>query len=150
MLFTYFQGKIKFSHYLWLITLLLSFYFDLVPPFYFPEWNHYFPVNFPNSLCYFWKYKSVFLHILHQSLLLSNITPHSFSAQTLYALVKKSPLKRKFLRFTSAPSQNLSNSCCQFWSDKSIHIQILHHSSVSWKITPLYLFSSRNLRFAQK
>ena len=46
--------------------------------------------------------------------------------------------------------QNLSNSLCQFWNDKSIPLQILYPSSVSWKITPLYFFSSNNTYFAQK
>ena len=35
-------------------------------------------------------------------------------------------------------SQNLSNSLCQFWNDKWIPLQILHHSPLSWKRTPLY------------
>ena len=46
--------------------------------------------------------------------------------------------------------QNLSNSICQFSNDKSIALQILYPSSVSWKITPLYFFSSNNIYFAQK
>ena len=46
--------------------------------------------------------------------------------------------------------QILSNSLCQFWNDKSIPLQILYPSSVSWKITPLYFFSSNNIYFAQK
>ena len=46
--------------------------------------------------------------------------------------------------------QILSNSLCQFWNDKSILLQILYPSSVSWKITPLYFFSSNNIYFAQK
>ena len=46
--------------------------------------------------------------------------------------------------------QNLSNSICQFWNGKSIALQILYPSSVSWKITPRYFFSSSNIYFAQK
>ena len=34
--------------------------------------------------------------------------------------------------------QNSLNSSCQFWTNKSIPLQILHHSPVSWRITPLY------------
>ena len=34
--------------------------------------------------------------------------------------------------------------------NKSIPLQILYPSSVSWKITPLYFFSSNNIYFAQK
>ena len=44
----------------------------------------------------------------------------------------------------------MPNSSCQFWNNKSIPLQILHHSSVSRKISPLYFFSSNNTYFAQK
>ena len=46
--------------------------------------------------------------------------------------------------------QNLSIPLCQFLNKKSIPLQILYPSSVSWKITPLYFFSSNNIYFAQK
>ena len=46
--------------------------------------------------------------------------------------------------------QNLSNSLCLFWNDKSIRLQIFYLSSVSWKITSPYFFSSNNIFFAQK
>ena len=48
---------------------LARVYFALVPPSYFMKWNHYFSAceNLPNSSCHFWKHKSVFLQILHQS-----------------------------------------------------------------------------------
>ena len=45
---------------------------------------------------------------------------------------------------------NLSNSLCQFWNDKSIPLQTLYPSLVSWKITAFYFFSSNNTYFAQK
>ena len=45
--------------------------------------------------------------------------------------------------------QNLTNFLCQFLN-KLIPLQILYPSSVSWKVTPLYLFSSKNIYFAQK
>ena len=44
----------------------------------------------------------------------------------------------------------MSNSLHQFWNNKSIPLQILHPSSVSWKIILLYFFSSNNIYFAQK
>ena len=37
--------------------------------------------------------------------------------------------------------ENLPNSSCHFPNHKSVFLQILHDSSVSWKITPLYFFS---------
>ena len=46
--------------------------------------------------------------------------------------------------------ENLQNSSCYFPSNKSVFLQILHHSSESWKITSLYFFSSNNIYFAQK
>ena len=166
--------------------------------------------NLPNSSCHFPSNKSVFLHILHHCSLSWKITPLYFLAQTIYTLLKRSPLKWKFLRLSSAQvkicqipvnfetiswflskfcissvswkitpqyffssnniyfarkepikvkmfetfgmltGQNLSNSLCQFWNDKSIPLQILYPSPVSWKITPLYVFSSNNIYFAQK
>ena len=38
--------------------------------------------------------------------------------------------------------ENLLNCLCHFPSNKSVLLQILHHSSTSWKITPLYFFIS--------
>ena len=46
--------------------------------------------------------------------------------------------------------ENLPNSSCHFPSNKSVFLQILHYSSMSWEITPLYFFSSNNIYFAQK
>ena len=45
---------------------------------------------------------------------------------------------------------NLTNYSCHFPSKKSVFLQILYHSSMSWKITPFYFFSSKNIHFAQK
>ena len=87
----------------------------------------------------------VSLFQFHERLLLC-----TFLTQTIYTLLKRSPLKWKFLRFFEYSGQNLSNYLCQFLNDKSIPLQILHPSSVSWKITPLYFFSSNNIYFAQK
>ena len=55
----------------------------------------------------------------------------------------------KFFETFECSVQNVSNSLCQSWNDKSIPLQILYPSSVSWKITPLY-FSSNKIYFAQK
>ena len=45
--------------------------------------------------------------------------------------------------------ENLSNSF-HFPINKSIFLQVLHHSSMSWEITSLYFFSSNNIYFVQK
>ena len=46
--------------------------------------------------------------------------------------------------------ENLPNSSCHFLSNKSVFPQIFHRFSMSWKISPLYFFSSNNISFAQK
>ena len=46
--------------------------------------------------------------------------------------------------------ENLPNSSCHFPNHKSVFLQILHDSSVSWKTTPLYFFRSNVIYFAQK
>ena len=74
----------------------------------------------------------------------------TFLAQLIYTLLKRSPLKWKFLRLFEYSGQNLSNYLYQFLNDESIPLKILHPSSVSWKITPLYFFSSNNIYFAEK
>ena len=59
----------------------------------------------PNSSCHFASNKSVFLHILYPSSVLWKITPLYFLAQTIYTLLKKSPLKWEFLRLSSAQAK---------------------------------------------
>ena len=72
-----------------------------------------------------------------------------FSSKNKY-FAQKEPIKAKMFETFECSGQNLSNFLCQFWNDKSIYLQILYPSSASWKITPLYFFSSNNLYFAQK
>ena len=72
-----------------------------------------------------------------------------FSSDSVYFAQKERIKGKIFLDFWVL-EQNLSNSLCQFWNDESIPLQMLHHSSVSKEITPLYYFSLNNLCFAQK
>ena len=72
-----------------------------------------------------------------------------FSSNNIY-FVQKETIKVKIFETFECLGQNVSNSLWQFWNDKSIPLQILHPSSVSWKIIPLYFFRSKNLHFAQK
>ena len=65
-----------------------------------------------------------------------------------YIFAQKESIKVKIFKTFECSGQNLSNSLYQFWNDKSIPLQILCSSSVSWKITPLYFFSSKNIYFA--
>ena len=132
--------------------LVLNFYFDLILPFYFPKWNHYFSAceNLPNSSYQFWKCKSVFLHISHQSSVLSNITPVYFFNSNIIYFAQKELIEVKSFETLEYSGKKLTNSSYQFWNNKSIPLQILHHSSVSWKITSLYVFISNSINFAQK
>ena len=46
--------------------------------------------------------------------------------------------------------ENFPIFSCHFLNYKSVFLQILHHSTVSWKITPLYIFSSNIIYFVHK
>ena len=46
--------------------------------------------------------------------------------------------------------ENSANSSCHFPKHKSVFLQVLHDSSVSWNITPLYFLRLNILYFAQK
>ena len=106
--------------------------------------------NLSNSLCQFWNDKSIPLQILNPSLVSRKITPLCFfSSKNLY-LAQKNHIKVNIFETFDCSGENLSNSLCQIWNDKLIPLQILYPSSVSWKITPLYFFSSNNIYFAQK
>ena len=72
-----------------------------------------------------------------------------FSSNNIY-FARKKPIKMKMFETFEYSGQISSNSLCQFWNDKSIPLQMLCLSSVSWKIIPLYFFSSNNKYFAQK
>ena len=61
----------------------------------------------------------------------------------------KGPIKVQIFETFECLDQNLPNSC-HFWNNKSVFLQILHHSSVSWDITPLYFFSWNFIYFQQK
>ena len=96
--------------------------------------------NLLNSSCHFPSNKSVFLQILHHSSLQWKITPlYFFSSNNIY-FAQKEPMKVKNFETFECLAQNLSNSLCQFWNVKSIPLQILDPSSVSWKVTPLHFF----------
>ena len=103
-----------------------------------------------NSLHQFWNNKSIPLQILYPSSVSWKIIPlYFFSSNNIY-FAQKEPIKMKIFETFECLGQILSNSLCQFWNDESIPLQILYPSSVSWKITCLYFFSSKNIYFAQK
>ena len=106
--------------------------------------------NLSNSLCQFWNDKSIPLQILYPSSVLWKITPLYFFGSNKIYFAQKEPFKVTLFGTLKGSGQNLSNALCQFWNDKSIPFQIFYPSSVLWKITLLYFFSSNNIYFAQK
>ena len=98
-----------------------------------------------NILCQVWNNNSIPLQILYPSSVSWNIIPlYFFSSKNIY-FAQKEPIKMTNFETFEWSGQILSNSLCQFWNNKSIPLQILYPSSVSWKITPLYFFSSNNI-----
>ena len=103
-----------------------------------------------NFLCQFGSDKWIPFQILYLSSVSWNITLLYFFSWNNRYFSQKEPIKMKIYETFERSGQNL-NFFCQFWNDKSIPLQILYlSSSVSWKITPLYFFSSKNIYFAQK
>ena len=97
-----------------------------------------------NSLCQFWN-KLIPLEILCPSSVSLRITPlYLFSSNNVY-FAHKEPIKVKIFETFECSGQSLTNSLSQFLNDKLIPPQILYPSSVSWKITPPYFFSSYNI-----
>ena len=85
------------------------------------------------------------------------VNSSSIFAPFLILMTHYSPVNLKLLHFqlwTKESHQNpnfetskcsdeyFSNSSWHFWKQKSVFLQILHHSLVSWKITLLDLFRS--------
>ena len=72
-----------------------NFYFDLVSPFYFLKGKRYFSTceNLPNYSCQFGKSKSVFLQILHQFSVSSNITLLCLFYSNIIYFGQKEPIK---------------------------------------------------------
>ena len=103
-----------------------------------------------NFLCQFWNDKSIPLQILYlSSVSWKIISLYIFSSNNTY-FAQKEPIKVEIFETFKCLGQILLNFLCQFWNNKSIPLQILYLSWVSWKIIPLYFFSSKNIYFAQK
>ena len=71
-----------------------------------------------------------------------------FWSNVIY-FARKGPIKVQIFETFECSDQNSPNSC-HFWNNKLVFLQILHHSSVSWDITPLYFFSWNFIYFQQK
>ena len=95
------------------------------------------------------KLKSTPLQIFYPCSVLSKITSLYFFSLHNILCSKRAYWSENVLDL-QVLGQNLSNSLCQSWNNKLIPLQILYPSSVLSKITPLYIFSSNNIYFAQK
>ena len=106
--------------------------------------------NLLNSLCQLWNDKSILLQILHPSSVSWKITPlYFFNSNNIY-FAQKEPIKMKIFETFKCSGQNLSNSSCQLWNDKSVPLQILCNSSLSWQINALWNLSSYFFKFGLK
>ena len=103
-----------------------------------------------NSLCQFLNNKLIPLEILYPSSVSWKITPlYFFSSNNIY-FAQREHIKMNIFGTFKCSSQNSSNSSCQFWNDRSIPLQILHHSSLLWHITSLWILSSHFSYFRLK
>ena len=78
------------------------------------------------------------------------ITPLCFFSSHNIYFAQKEPITVKIFETLECSGQNLWNSLCHFPNDKSISLQILHHSSLSLQITPLWIWSSNFFYFRLK
>ena len=72
-----------------------------------------------------------------------------FSSNNIY-FAQKEPIKMTIFQTFKCSGQNFSNSSCQLWNDKTVPLQILPNSSLSWQITPLWILSSYVFKFVLK
>ena len=83
-------------------------------------------------------HKSVFFQILHYPAVSWKITPLYFFRSNITYFAQTKQMKVQILETCKCSGQIPPNSC-HFWNNKSVFLQILHQSSRSWSITPLYL-----------
>ena len=97
-----------------------------------------FDENFSNSSCHFPNHKWVSPQILHNSSESCNRTPLYFFRSNVIYFAQKEPIKVEILRISNAQIKILQ--IFVIFETAHVFLQILHHSSVSWDITPLYFF----------
>ena len=79
---------------------------------------------------------------MHHPLVSWHIIPLEFSSWNIVCFWQKESFKEQFFRLFSALMKVHPIPHAIFETARSRFVQILHHISVSWKITPLYCFSS--------
>ena len=82
------------------------------------------------------NFASFFIVITHNS-------PVSFKLIHFLLCIKGSNESPNFENFMCS-GENLPNSSCHFPNHKSVFLQILHHTLVSWNKTPLYFFQLKH------
>ena len=103
-----------------------------------------------NSLCHLWNNKSIPHQILYPSSVSWKRTPlYFFSWNNIY-FAQNELIKMKIFDTFKCSGQILSNSLFQFWNDKSIPLQTLYLSSISWKIIPLTFLAQRIYTFLKR
>ena len=70
-------------------------------------------------------------------IVMTNTSPVNFKLTHFQLCTKESHQSSNFETFKGS-GENFPNSSCYFPNHKLVFLQILHHSLVSWKITPLY------------
>ena len=85
--------------------------------------------NWPNSL------------ILHHPSVPWHIIPQKFSSWNIICYGQKEPINVQFFRLLRVLMKDHSIPHAIFEATRSGFIQILHHCSVSWKITPQYFLA---------
>ena len=99
--------------------------------------------NLRSSLYHFPNRKSMFLQILYRSSATLKITPLYFFSSNITYFNHKDPIKKQIFETIKRLGKSLSNYSCQFWNSKSVPLQILNHSSLSWYISVRYILSSK-------
>ena len=89
--------------------------------------------NSSNSSCQFWKWQVNSSSNFASFFIVMTITPLWISSLYFFYFGLKDPIKVPILRPSSALVK-----ICHIHYHKSVFLHILHHPSVSWKITPLY------------
>ena len=97
--------------------------------------------NFETTSQFLFKLCIIFIVMTHNSFVNFKLL--------LFILWIKGPHQSPNFETFKCSSENLPYSSCHFPKHKSVFLQILHHSSVSSKITPVYFFRSNIKYFAQ-
>ena len=110
----------------------------------------YWGQNSSYSSCQFWTDKSIPLHFLHPFfIVMTHNFPVNFKLIPFQLWTKESHQSPSFETFKCS-GENLPNSTCHFWKDKSALLQINYQSWLSSNITLLYFLGPSIIYFGQK